>query len=289
MGEASRPPPTGSAHTPSTRPSPDDLGTALHFVSREQGLAGSHCRFVPWGGPRWDWRELGGTVLTASLRLPSEGGRRGGRGAGGLPLVLAAGSPSWGGHGHLPGLGIRIGSGLRLLHSLCWARGGRAHILRSQSGTEGPARGSGALCRGSHPFVVVFPELVGSTRHKQRGLPDLPGAGSCSSWACHGTRGHWLTRVAGIHCPTPKELCNTPGHRRRAQLPGEGHAAALGLGRGQEVCLDRYCTLTDCPPGLRGAVTHTAHRLHNPGLARLLLADQEGVLCAAGPFGSSWP
>lgn len=69
-----RAPGAGQGHTPSTPPPPDDLGAALHFVSRERGLteeglqaAGSHCWSVPWGEPRRDWGELGGMVLAAGL------------------------------------------------------------------------------------------------------------------------------------------------------------------------------------------------------------------------------
>lgn len=161
--------PVRLGHVLGTPPPLDDLGAALHFVSREPwGLAGeglqatgSHCWLVPRGRPRRDWRELEGMVLAASLRLPAEGGAGGDRGAGGLPLVLAAGSRR-GAPGRLLGFGLRVGSGLQLLGPL-----GCAHILRSCSGAEGPARRPGALRRSSHPFVVVFPELVVLTGHEQ--------------------------------------------------------------------------------------------------------------------------
>lgn len=113
----------------------------------------------------------------------------------------------------------------------------------------------------------------------------MPRSGSWSSWACHRAGGSWLIWVAGVHSPVGKELCGTAGRGVGAHLPSQGRSGALR----QEARLDRNCALTDGPPRPRGAVTHTAHRLHHPGLARLLLADEKGVLCAAGPLRSSWP
>lgn len=77
--------------------------------------------------------------------------------------------------------------------------------------------------------------------------------------------------------------------RMRAYFPARGNTSTLVHDRGWEVCPDGNFTFTDCPPMLRGTVTNPAHRLHHPRLARLLLADQKGVIHIVTHLGSSWP
>lgn len=228
---------------PGTAPPADNLGAALELVSRDRALSKDGLRAAGAPGPCWGGRPAG--LLPAGLCLPSEGGG-GGRRTGGLPLVLAGGGPRLGGRGWwLPGLVLR-GHGPK----------GLAYVLHSRSGAEGPTHGSGTFGGGCHPLVVVLAELAGPRRRQQGGFAGLPGCG-------RGVNQHWLVQMAGPHSPV------TAGRRVRARFAAQG-------GSGGQVPLEG--TVADRPPGPRGAATAAAHRSHRAGPARLLLADQQGVL-----------
>lgn len=94
--------------------------------------------------------------------------------------------------------------------------------------------------------------------------------------------------MANIGSLVSNELFNIAG-RMRAYFAAQGPTSTLGHNRGWEVCPPGNFTFTDRPTMLGGAVTNPAHRLHHPRLARLLLADQKGVIHTVTHLGSSWP